>query len=197
MGETEVEKEIAARDKCRCRFEWNCEPHADQPMGHDGCSGPRVQCPNPECPWWRGPKPAALEMEWDGTRSTRVAKADGVNFRHEAWLGEEDHSYRRRDGDRFRIHVLPTRFLTRIAADADENTGPVLRLRTRRTGQVRRRSGVPRGRRPCVLAALSLERPRGAVGRTGAARDRSGPHGSLGRSRAVPVSASPWMAWAL
>jgi Phage integrase family len=44
----------------RCKDGWICEEHPDKPWPHDDCAGPGVQCPNPECPWWKGDPPANL-----------------------------------------------------------------------------------------------------------------------------------------
>jgi hypothetical protein len=32
-------------------------------MGHEDCGGAGKPCENPDCPWWRGPKPAALVLD--------------------------------------------------------------------------------------------------------------------------------------
>lgn len=48
---------------CRCTEGWVCEKHPDQPMSHDDCDGAGMRCPNPDCPWWRGPRPAALVFD--------------------------------------------------------------------------------------------------------------------------------------
>lgn len=51
--------------KCRCDQGWVCEDHPDLPLDHDGCDGAGRRCLNPECPWWRTPKLAALELSDD------------------------------------------------------------------------------------------------------------------------------------
>lgn len=48
--------------RCRCDEGWVCKLHPDQPLDHDGCGGAGRQCLNPECPWWKGPKPAAMDL---------------------------------------------------------------------------------------------------------------------------------------
>lgn len=63
---------------CRCEQGWVCEEHEDRPWPHDDCLGPGMRCPDPRCPWWQGPKPAALDssdwddaMRRDGTKGQR------------------------------------------------------------------------------------------------------------------------------
>ena len=48
---------------CQCYQGWVCEDHPEQPLNHDDCRGAGRQCLNPNCPWWAGPKPAALDLE--------------------------------------------------------------------------------------------------------------------------------------
>jgi hypothetical protein len=55
---------------CYCAEGWICEAHPERPWPHDDCSGPGMQCLNPDCPWWRGPRPAALDTS-DWTDATR------------------------------------------------------------------------------------------------------------------------------
>ena len=50
--------------KCNCNEGFVCETHPDKPEGHDGCDAPGHQCPNPVCPWWQWPSPAALRSRW-------------------------------------------------------------------------------------------------------------------------------------
>lgn len=52
---------MAESRTCHCDHGWCCEEHADRPYPHDGCAGPRKQCPNPECLWWADDPPLALE----------------------------------------------------------------------------------------------------------------------------------------
>jgi hypothetical protein len=52
--------------ECQCWSGWICEDHPDRPVDHDGCGGAGKRCDNPDCPWWKGPSPAAL-MNDDGT----------------------------------------------------------------------------------------------------------------------------------
>lgn len=47
---------------CRCLAGWICEDHPDQPLDHDDCGGAGMRCDNPECPWWQGPNPAAMDL---------------------------------------------------------------------------------------------------------------------------------------
>jgi hypothetical protein len=49
--------------ECHCVEGWVCEAHADRGWPHDDCSGPGEQCRNPDCPWWAGPAPAALNTD--------------------------------------------------------------------------------------------------------------------------------------
>lgn len=50
---------------CHCAEGWICEEHTTQPAGHDGCTGASDRCDNPDCPWWKGPAPAALDKsDW-------------------------------------------------------------------------------------------------------------------------------------
>jgi hypothetical protein len=46
---------------CHCDRGFVCEHHPDCPDGHDGCRAEGVRCPNPDCPWWQGEAPAALD----------------------------------------------------------------------------------------------------------------------------------------
>jgi hypothetical protein len=56
---------------CSCREGWICEDHPPQPLGHDDCAGAGMRCLNPDCPWWRGPAPAALDtIDWTDRVST-------------------------------------------------------------------------------------------------------------------------------
>ena len=48
---------------CHCAQGWICEEHPDLPWPHDDCAGPGMQCSNPDCPWWAGPKPPALNTD--------------------------------------------------------------------------------------------------------------------------------------
>jgi hypothetical protein len=48
---------------CHCAEGWICEEHPDRPHPHDDCAGPGDPCDNPNCPWWRGPSPAALRCD--------------------------------------------------------------------------------------------------------------------------------------
>ena len=51
---------------CHCREGWICEAHSDQAWPHDDCAGPGTRCDNPDCPYWRGPSPVALNTDdWD------------------------------------------------------------------------------------------------------------------------------------
>jgi hypothetical protein len=47
---------------CHCLQGFVCEEHPDQPEGHDGCDWPGTQCRNPECPYWQGNRPSALDL---------------------------------------------------------------------------------------------------------------------------------------
>jgi hypothetical protein len=63
--------------ECHCVAGWICEEHPDMPHEHEGCDGAGKPCENPACPWWKGPKPAALNTDdWkdrqpDGTLGVR------------------------------------------------------------------------------------------------------------------------------
>lgn len=51
---------------CHCLHGWICEAHQDRPWPHDDCSGASAPCDNFDCPWWKGPSPAALSAEhWE------------------------------------------------------------------------------------------------------------------------------------
>lgn len=66
---------------CRCAADWVCESHPDRPWEHDGCGGAGVQCPNQDCPWWKGPMPAALNTDIGETVSvSRTTDRDAVAF---------------------------------------------------------------------------------------------------------------------
>jgi hypothetical protein len=58
-------------ETCHCAEGWTCEKHPDQPWPHGDCPGPGEQCHNPACPWWKGPKPSALDTS-DWTHVTPV-----------------------------------------------------------------------------------------------------------------------------
>jgi hypothetical protein len=59
---------------CRCCDGWICEAHSDQPWPHDDCRADGEQCLNPDCPWWKGTKPAARDhSDWTG-----VTRVDGM-----------------------------------------------------------------------------------------------------------------------
>lgn len=46
--------------ECHCLEGWICEEHTELPWPHQDCAGPGTRCSNPECPWWKGGSPAAL-----------------------------------------------------------------------------------------------------------------------------------------
>jgi hypothetical protein len=46
---------------CHCDHGWICEEHPSTPYPHADCSGPGQQCNNPDCPYWQGEHPKALE----------------------------------------------------------------------------------------------------------------------------------------
>jgi len=48
--------------RCHCDQGWVCEDHLDLPLEH-GCGGVGRKCDNPECPWWKGPRPAASDLQ--------------------------------------------------------------------------------------------------------------------------------------
>jgi hypothetical protein len=52
---------------CHCTEGWICETHPHLPWPHDDCGGPGMPCEYPDCPWWRGPTPAALQPQNDIT----------------------------------------------------------------------------------------------------------------------------------
>ena len=57
---------------CHCAEGWICEQHPDQPWPHDDCAGPGAPCRTEDCPWWRGPAPAALDTsDWTIHATTR------------------------------------------------------------------------------------------------------------------------------
>jgi hypothetical protein len=45
---------------CHCAEGWICKTHPNRPAHHDRCSGRSTRCHNRDCPWWRGPLPAAF-----------------------------------------------------------------------------------------------------------------------------------------
>ena len=49
--------------RCKCDRGFVCEDHPDRPDGHDGCRAAGMRCTNPDCPWWEGQSPTALEPE--------------------------------------------------------------------------------------------------------------------------------------
>jgi hypothetical protein len=48
--------------RCNCAQGLVCEDHPDEAPHHDGCRGNSRQCDNPDCPWWKGAKPAPHTM---------------------------------------------------------------------------------------------------------------------------------------
>jgi hypothetical protein len=63
---------VMSAQRCHCAEGWICEAHPDQPWPHDDSMGPGMRCPTADCPWWRGPLPAALNRaDW-----THVTHAD-------------------------------------------------------------------------------------------------------------------------
>jgi hypothetical protein len=58
---------------CHCDEGWVCEAHPDQPLGHDDCGGAGMQCTNPDCPWWKGAAPAAMN-NWDTIHASTTKK---------------------------------------------------------------------------------------------------------------------------
>ena len=51
---------------CHCREGWICEAHSDQLWPLDDCAGPGTRCDDPDCPYWRGFEPVALNTDgWD------------------------------------------------------------------------------------------------------------------------------------
>jgi hypothetical protein len=44
-----------------CDKGWVCEAHPGVAWPHEDCAG--VPCPSMNCPWWRGPIPAALDTD--------------------------------------------------------------------------------------------------------------------------------------
>ena len=69
--------------ECHCHQGWICEAHPDGPWPHTDpddparrCPGPGMQCINPDCPWWQGSSPAALDTsDWIIFSSTRDSRA--------------------------------------------------------------------------------------------------------------------------
>ena len=70
-------------DAILTRASWICEAHPDQPWPHDDqtapkgtCPGPGMQCNDPDCPWWQGASPAALDTSdfiiFSSTRDSRA-----------------------------------------------------------------------------------------------------------------------------
>jgi len=47
---------------CHCIRGWTCEQHSGQPWPHDDCDGPGEQCGNPDCAYWQGDRPPALDL---------------------------------------------------------------------------------------------------------------------------------------
>jgi hypothetical protein len=45
-----------------CNQGWVCEPHR-QPSPYAGWNRAGDPCDNPECPWWKGPSSAALQLD--------------------------------------------------------------------------------------------------------------------------------------
>ena len=63
------------RMACHCLSGWVCEIHPDQPWPHSLCRGAGAQCPDPDCPWWRGSSPAALRQDrWSQVNAPRRAE---------------------------------------------------------------------------------------------------------------------------
>ena len=48
---------------CRCEQGWICEEHPDQRYPHDNCSGPGMQCDNPDCLWWKDDPSRARRLD--------------------------------------------------------------------------------------------------------------------------------------
>jgi hypothetical protein len=66
---------------CHCFTGWACEQHPDSAWSHDECPGLRVRCHNPDCPWWKGSAPAALETRWaDITEPSASARRTPVDY---------------------------------------------------------------------------------------------------------------------
>ena len=59
------EREMSEQSKScgRCKDGWICEEHPIELWPHDDCAGPGMQCPNPECPWWKGDPPPARQLD--------------------------------------------------------------------------------------------------------------------------------------
>jgi hypothetical protein len=58
-------------ERCKCLEGWTCERHPEQGWPHDECAGPGQPCEATDCPWWRGPVPAALNTDdWKNLAST-------------------------------------------------------------------------------------------------------------------------------
>jgi hypothetical protein len=63
---------------CHCCEGWICETHPHHPWPHDDCGGPGMRCPNPNCLWWQGQKPAALDTsDWTLRASSASRPHDG------------------------------------------------------------------------------------------------------------------------
>ena len=57
---------------CRCDKGWVCEAHPDLPYPHADRSGPGQRCDNPNCPYWRGPSPSALRVDYSFVKAHKA-----------------------------------------------------------------------------------------------------------------------------
>jgi hypothetical protein len=65
---------------CSCDRGFVCENHPDRPDGHDACRAAGMHCPNPDCLWWQGESPAALDpaVLFDGGRVVTLPEKTGA-----------------------------------------------------------------------------------------------------------------------
>ena len=67
---------ILPNAECHCDQGWICEEHPEKPWPHETCAGPGTRCSNPDCVWWKGAAPAALDTnDWEMYASTRGSRA--------------------------------------------------------------------------------------------------------------------------
>ncbi len=60
---------------CRCEKGWVCEAHPDERPGHAGCDvQDHTECQQPQCPYWQGDDPIALDPDVQGMQSFICAR---------------------------------------------------------------------------------------------------------------------------
>jgi hypothetical protein len=154
---------------CHCASGWICEAHPDHPWPHDDCAGPGEQCCNPDCAWWAGSEPAALNTEgWDVVyASTRVTFRPDVENGHgklSPWPRHPPPSKRSKiPGERQDVSRME---FDNIEGVVRGNAERQMRLEQRLDTISRQIAELTRGtRRPFQLLAGGFRRVRSCAGR--------------------------------